>query len=151
MEVINHDVVLLTVTVVTVRCDWCSQLQGALNGRDREISSLRRQLDACQEELAALRKEKQVIIKENKRLQDDLSTMTRENQVCLSRSEETSVISSRCVLCLKAVHVEMEDALHQRDELKMRLHSYITEVSRTEKLIATKARGNTFFCFFVLG
>lgn len=37
----------------------------------------------------------------------------------------------------------MEDALHERDELKMRVHSYITEVSRIEKLIATKVRGNT--------
>ncbi|TWW57594.1 Centrosomal protein of 135 kDa [Takifugu flavidus] len=89
------------------------QLQGALNSREREIGSLRRQLDACQEELAALKKEKQVIIKEIKRLQDDLTTMTRENQV---------------------VHAEMEDALHERDELKLRVHSYIIEVSKIEKL-----------------
>uniref|UniRef100_H3DJV3 Centrosomal protein 135 n=1 Tax=Tetraodon nigroviridis TaxID=99883 RepID=H3DJV3_TETNG len=97
------------------------QLQGALNSREREIISLRRQLDACQEELAALKKEKQVVIKENRRLQDDLTTMTRENQ---------------------AVHAEMEDALHERDELKMRVHSYISEVSRIEKLIATKEQEN---------
>lgn len=130
-----------------MRCGWCSQLQGALNGRDREISSLRRQLDACQEEVAALKKDTQVLIKERKRLQDDLTTMTRENQVCLSRPEETSVIASAhaasCVLFLKAVHAEMEDALRQRDELKTRVHSYITEVSRVEELIASKARGNT--------
>lgn len=37
----------------------------------------------------------------------------------------------------------MEDALHERDELKMRVHSYISEVSKIEKLIATKARGDT--------
>ncbi|TNM87525.1 hypothetical protein fugu_005746 [Takifugu bimaculatus] len=92
------------------------QLQGALNSREREIGSLRRQLDACQEELAALKKEKQVIIKEIKRLQDDLTTMTRENQV---------------------VHAEMEDALHERDELKLRVHSYIIEVSKIEKLLPT--------------
>lgn len=47
------------------------------------------------------------------------------------------------VLFLKVVHAEMEDALHERDELKLRVHSYITEVSKIEKLIATKARGNT--------
>ncbi|XP_056894777.1 centrosomal protein of 135 kDa [Takifugu flavidus] len=97
------------------------QLQGALNSREREIGSLRRQLDACQEELAALKKEKQVIIKEIKRLQDDLTTMTRENQV---------------------VHAEMEDALHERDELKLRVHSYIIEVSKIEKLVAAKEQEN---------
>lgn len=41
----------------------------------------------------------------------------------------------------------MEDALHERDELKIRIHSYITEVSRIETLIATKVRGN-YDCYF---
>uniref|UniRef100_A0A671TVM2 Centrosomal protein 135 n=1 Tax=Sparus aurata TaxID=8175 RepID=A0A671TVM2_SPAAU len=98
-----------------------AQLQGALNSREREIASLRRQLDACQEELAALRRDKEITIRENRRLQDDLATMTRENQ---------------------AVHVEMEEALHEKDELKLRVHSYISEVSRIEKLMATKEQEN---------
>ncbi|XP_049443312.1 centrosomal protein of 135 kDa [Epinephelus fuscoguttatus] len=98
-----------------------AQLQGALNSREREITSLRRQLDACQEELAGLRRDKEITIRENRRLQDDLATMTRENQ---------------------AVHVEMEEALHEKDELKLRVHSYISEVSRIEKLMATKEQEN---------
>uniref|UniRef100_A0A8C4EZM8 Centrosomal protein of 135 kDa n=1 Tax=Dicentrarchus labrax TaxID=13489 RepID=A0A8C4EZM8_DICLA len=89
--------------------------------REREITSLRRQLDACQDELAALRRDKEITIRENRRLQDDLATMTRENQ---------------------AVHVEMEEALHEKDELKLRVHSYISEVSRIEKLMATKEQEN---------
>lgn len=32
----------------------------------------------------------------------------------------------------------MEEALHEKDELKLRVHSYISEVSRIEKLMATK-------------
>ncbi|KAM3619121.1 uncharacterized protein V6R79_003302 [Siganus canaliculatus] len=98
-----------------------AQLQGALNSREREISSLRRQLDACQEELLGLKRDKDVSVRENRRLQDDLATMTRENQ---------------------AVHVEMEEALHEKDELKMRVHSYISEVSRIEKLMTTKEQEN---------
>ncbi|XP_073333060.1 centrosomal protein of 135 kDa [Pagrus major] len=98
-----------------------AQLQGALNSREREITSLRRQMDACQEELAALRRDKEITIRENRRLQDDLATMTRENQ---------------------AVHVEMEEALHEKDELKLRVHTYISEVSRIEKLMATKEQEN---------
>uniref|UniRef100_A0A8C7X9R2 Centrosomal protein 135 n=1 Tax=Oryzias sinensis TaxID=183150 RepID=A0A8C7X9R2_9TELE len=98
-----------------------AQLQGVLKSREREISSQRRQLDACQEELAALKRDKEIIIRENKRLQDDLTTMTRENQ---------------------AIHAEMEEALHEKDEMKLRVHSYISEVSRIEKLIATKEQEN---------
>lgn len=63
------------------------------------------------------------------------------------KGEKTHRISSRCLLFLKAVHAEMEDALHERDELKIRIHSYITEVSRIETLIATKVRGN-YDCYF---
>lgn len=65
----------------TSQCDPHSQLQGALNSREREIVSLRRQLDAGQNELTALQRDKDVAIRENRRLQDDLATMTREAQV----------------------------------------------------------------------
>ena len=41
--------------------------------------------------------------------------------------------------------MEMEEALHEKDELKLRVHSYISEVSRIEKLMATKARDNCVF------
>uniref|UniRef100_A0A3B5LLC3 Centrosomal protein 135 n=1 Tax=Xiphophorus couchianus TaxID=32473 RepID=A0A3B5LLC3_9TELE len=98
-----------------------AQLQGALKSREREINSLRRQLDSSQEELPALKRDKEVLLRENRRLQDDLATMTRENQV---------------------VHLEMEEALHEKDELNSRVQSYISEVSRIEKLMATKEQEN---------
>lgn len=34
--------------------------------------------------------------------------------------------------------MEMEEVLHEKDELKLRIHSYISEVSRIEKLMAAK-------------
>ncbi|KAM9849282.1 centrosomal protein of 135 kDa [Aulostomus maculatus] len=98
-----------------------AQMQGALHSREREIASLRKQLDASQEELVGLKREKDITTRENRRLQDDLATMTRENQ---------------------AVHAEMEEALHKGDELKLRVHSYISEVSRMEKLMASKEQEN---------
>ncbi len=41
---------------------------------------------------------------------------------------------------LQAVHTEMQEALHERDELKLRLHSYISEVARIESMMAAKVR-----------
>lgn len=67
--------------MVISKCHPCSQLQGALNSREREIVSLRRQLDSGQNELNAQQRDKEITIRENRRLQDDLATMTRENQV----------------------------------------------------------------------
>uniref|UniRef100_A0A8C7GFZ9 Centrosomal protein 135 n=1 Tax=Oncorhynchus kisutch TaxID=8019 RepID=A0A8C7GFZ9_ONCKI len=97
------------------------QLKGALSSREREIASLRRQLDSAQEELSGVGRDREIALRENRRLQDDLATMTRENQ---------------------AVHAEMEEALHEKDELKMRVHSYISEVARIENIMLAKEKEN---------
>ncbi len=62
---------------------------------------------------------------------------------CEENDRNVEEITSALVvfhLSVQAVHVEMEEALHEKDELKLRVHSYISEVSRIEKLMATKAR-----------
>uniref|UniRef100_A0A6Q2Y4V0 Centrosomal protein 135 n=1 Tax=Esox lucius TaxID=8010 RepID=A0A6Q2Y4V0_ESOLU len=97
------------------------QLKGSLSSREREIASLRRQLDSAQEQLSGLGRDREIALRENRRLQDDLATMTRENQ---------------------AVHAEMEEALHEKDELKMRVHSYISEVARIENMMTIKEQEN---------
>uniref|UniRef100_A0A8C7GHP2 Centrosomal protein 135 n=1 Tax=Oncorhynchus kisutch TaxID=8019 RepID=A0A8C7GHP2_ONCKI len=104
-----------------ILCCTCSQLKGALSSREREIASLRRQLDSAQEELSGVGRDREIALRENRRLQDDLATMTRENQ---------------------AVHAEMEEALHEKDELKMRVHSYISEVARIENIMLAKEKEN---------
>ncbi|NWI96599.1 CP135 protein, partial [Pitta sordida] len=57
-------------------------MKDMLSSRDREISSLQRQLDTSQIELAEIGRVKEMALKENRRLQDDLATMARENQLC---------------------------------------------------------------------
>ena len=49
--------------------------------KDRELKSLRRQLDGTSEDLSETSRSKEIALRENRRLQDDLSVMTRENQV----------------------------------------------------------------------
>lgn len=58
-----------------------SQLKDASSGKDREVASLRRQLDAAHSELDETGRVKDMAMKENRRLQDDLATVARENQV----------------------------------------------------------------------
>lgn len=70
----------LPITVTTTLLSD-SQLQETLTTRDREINSLRRQLDASHKELDDVGKSREISFKENRRLQDDLATMARENQV----------------------------------------------------------------------
>lgn len=53
-----------------------------INMKDRELKSLRRQLDSTSDDLSENSRGKEVALRENRRLQDDLSVMTRENQVC---------------------------------------------------------------------
>uniref|UniRef100_A0A8C5F9V7 Centrosomal protein of 135 kDa n=1 Tax=Gadus morhua TaxID=8049 RepID=A0A8C5F9V7_GADMO len=93
------------------------QLKGCVGSRDRELASLRRQLDSAQGEVVEHGRAKDMVVRENRRLQEDLATLTRENQT---------------------LHAEMEEAMHEKDELKSRVLSYISEVARIEKLITTK-------------
>lgn len=58
-----------------------SQLKETLTNRDHEINSLLCQLDATNKELDNVGRSKEISCKENRRLQDDLATMARENQV----------------------------------------------------------------------
>ncbi|CAH2300228.1 Hypothetical predicted protein [Pelobates cultripes] len=96
-------------------------LKDSLSNKDREMSSLRRQLDSFQSELGANVRQTEVTLKENRRLQDDLATMARENQT---------------------VSLELENALHQIEDLKLRVHGYISEISRVETLLAAKEQEN---------
>ncbi|XP_074180923.1 centrosomal protein of 135 kDa [Rhinolophus sinicus] len=98
-----------------------SQLKETLANRDREISSLRRQLDATHKELDEVGRSKEISFKENRRLQDDLATMARENQ---------------------EISLELEAAVQEKEEMKSRVHNYITEVSRWESLMAAKEKEN---------
>lgn len=56
-------------------------MKDMLSNRDHEISSLHRQLDMSHIELAETERVKEMALKENRRLQDDLATVARENQV----------------------------------------------------------------------
>jgi centrosomal protein CEP135 len=59
----------------------CRRLKETIAAKDREIVSLRRQLDAGNDELTDVGRSREVALRENRRLQDDLALMTRENQV----------------------------------------------------------------------
>uniref|UniRef100_A0A4W3IKG0 Centrosomal protein 135 n=1 Tax=Callorhinchus milii TaxID=7868 RepID=A0A4W3IKG0_CALMI len=95
------------------------RLNDSLCNREREVNSLCRQLDCVNNDLREATRTRDIALKESQRLQDDLVTMTRENQ---------------------AINTELEEALNEKDELKSRVHNYITEVSRIENLMASKFR-----------
>uniref|UniRef100_A0A8C8AID1 Centrosomal protein 135 n=1 Tax=Otus sunia TaxID=257818 RepID=A0A8C8AID1_9STRI len=111
----------LRLTLSELEFSLDSQMKDMLSNRDREISSLHHQLDASHVELAETGRVKEIALKENRRLQDDLVTMARENQ---------------------AISTELEDAIREKEEMKSRVHNYITEVSRFETLMASKEKEN---------
>ncbi len=140
-----------------------SQLNVTLSSREREIASLRRQLDQSQEELSAVSRDREVALRENAGYRTIWRPWPEENQVHTSTPIDLSLFlgfsSSHPIQngkkepnsfhmtiydqwtshthmltflwsFLQAVHAEMQEALNKRDELKLRVHSYISEVAR---------------------
>jgi len=60
---------------------WTRRQKETIAAKEREIASLRRQLDANSDELTEAGRSREVALRENRRLQDDMALMTRENQV----------------------------------------------------------------------
>ncbi|XP_055958999.1 testis-specific gene 10 protein isoform X2 [Patella vulgata] len=89
----------------------------SLNMKDRELKSMRRQLDSTGEDLTETSRSKDVAIRENRRLQDDLGVMTKENQ---------------------KLNQELQDTLEDRENLKIQIQQYILEVKRIEDILAAK-------------
>lgn len=85
--------------------------------KDREIKSLRRQLDSRDDELAEMTRGREVALKENRRLQADLNTMTEEHQ---------------------SIHQQLQDALEEQESLKVQIAEYARQVARVEELLAQK-------------
>ncbi|KAG8453777.1 hypothetical protein GDO86_000415, partial [Hymenochirus boettgeri] len=108
----------LTVSELESRLD---QIKDSGYNKDLEVASLRRQLDSALTELTENARLRDISLKENRRLQDDLGTMARENQ---------------------AVTMELQTVMHEKEELKLRVHGYISEVSRIESLMAAKEQEN---------
>jgi len=88
-----------------------------LSLKDRELKSMRRQLESVSEDLTETSRTKDVTGRENRRLQDDLSVMTKENQ---------------------KLNQELEEAMDERDVLKTQVQQYILEVRRIEDALGAK-------------
>lgn len=90
--------------------------------KDRELKSMRRQLDSTSEDLSESSRSKDIALRENRRLQDDLAVMTRENQ---------------------KLNSELQETLEDREQLKHQVQDYIMEVKRIEDVLARKENERT--------
>lgn len=83
---------------------------------------MRRQLDSTSEDLSESSRSKDIALRENRRLQDDLAVMTRENQ---------------------KLNSELQETLEDREQLKHQVQDYIMEVKRIEDVLARKVSSTT--------
>ncbi|XP_054645253.1 centrosomal protein of 135 kDa-like isoform X2 [Dunckerocampus dactyliophorus] len=119
-DALQEEVAQKTKRLVVLQQELALKLQGELKGCERELTT-QRTLEVYQEALARLKRDNDLIIREYKRLQDDVTAVTMEKQ---------------------AAHVEMEGALHERNELQHRVYSYLNTVSKFENLLKTKEQEN---------
>jgi len=86
---------------------------------EREIRSLRRQLETTEAELVETNRIKENLSRDNRRMQDDLSTMTRENQ---------------------DVNLELEETMKSREDLRKALQDKEEQIHNLENSISSKER-----------
>ena len=85
----SRQIVFITVIVLWLSClIWeilfsFRHANDNMGMKEREIKSLHRQFDSTSEDLSETSRSKDIALRENRRLQDDLAVMTRENQVLL--------------------------------------------------------------------
>ncbi len=81
-------------------CVYYRRVNDEFGSKDREVKSLRRQLDNVREELTEITRDRDACLRENRRLQEDLATMTRENQVIINNFNPGEyILESFVVLC----------------------------------------------------
>ncbi|CAF0717644.1 unnamed protein product [Adineta steineri] len=83
----------------------------------KELSNMRIQFDRNLEELNDYRRKFDIGSRDNKHLQDDLSSLRRENQT---------------------LHQELEHAIDDKENLKLQVQEYIKQVSSCESIITQK-------------
>ncbi|XP_071453022.1 centrosomal protein of 135 kDa-like isoform X1 [Hetaerina americana] len=85
--------------------------------RDHERRNLQQEIDRLQQELSACKAQKENAIRENRRIQDDLASLTNDCRI---------------------THRELEDSRREVEDLKLQLQGYVDEVRRIEELLARK-------------
>ncbi|CAF3356594.1 unnamed protein product [Rotaria sp. Silwood1] len=88
----------------------------------KEITNIRLQLDRNLEEFNEYRRKTDLNARDNKRLQDDLLTLTRENQT---------------------LRQELDREIRDKDNLKLQVQEYIKQVSNCENVITQKENDRT--------
>jgi len=99
-----------------VKLDHCND---DIAANEREIRSLRRQLETTEAELVETNRIKENLSRDNRRMQDDLSTMTRENQ---------------------DVNLELEETMKSREDMKKIIQDKETLIHNLENNISSKER-----------
>lgn len=88
-----------------------------LNAQKKDLNSLRIQLDRSNEDVTLLTRKLDAAVRENKRLQDDLMTVSRENQV---------------------VHCELDKLRIEKDSFGDKMSGYASELARYEDILKQK-------------
>lgn len=95
----------------------CDRLTDENKQRNKETTNLRIQLDRCSESGSELARRLEAGQRENKRVQDDLITVTRENQV---------------------IHCELDKCNGDKQQLKEQCNDQQAELNRLNEVVANK-------------
>ncbi|XP_043226600.1 centrosomal protein of 135 kDa-like [Amphibalanus amphitrite] len=116
LEKCNAHIVQLESTVTNVAADLATSRE-QVSELEKELRSVRRKLEAAEAQVGSSDRHRGAVTEENRRLQQDLTTLTRE---------------------LQQMKKEREEAGRLQEELRQQVREYVNEVARVEELLGIR-------------
>lgn len=119
--------IVLIALIVFVYLTYYSLTLSEKANSEYGFRSLEREVEKLKDDLQQCEFQKEALIRENRRLQDDLSSAAKD-----------------CITARRELEIEKQDV----ENLKKQLQQYVAEVKKAEELLTKKGRAISFFFFF---
>ncbi|CAN8032949.1 unnamed protein product, partial [Ixodes persulcatus] len=118
----EHHISRILTRLPASRPRLCSKLQGSIRSREQELARLKLRVQELDDDARSANAEISRLVQENGQLRDNLTLVAKEHQ---------------------NMAADLDNAVQQREEFKIQIQEYVTEVARVQELLQLKDQERT--------